>query len=99
MGSQAASAAFLWTAVDLPQAPAHLCIPAAAAIHTDGRSDGAVHLNCGYFRTKWIPTDDRATGSQARDTDLFMHLLHKCRTVSGSRDLFHGNRTMPCLKQ
>ena len=61
---------FLWTAVDLPQAPAHLCIPAAAAIHTNGRSDAAVHLNCGYFRTKWIPTDDRATGSQARDTDL-----------------------------
>ena len=43
---------FLWTAVDLPQAPALLCIPAAAAIHTNGRSDAAVHLNCGYFRTK-----------------------------------------------
>ena len=61
---------FLWTAVDLPQAPGHLCIPAAAAIHTNGRSDAAQRLNCGYFLTKWIPTDDRATGSQARDTDL-----------------------------
>ena len=59
MGSQAASAAFLWTAVDLPQAPAHLCIPAAAAIHTDGRSDGAVHLNCGYFRTKCTAIESR----------------------------------------
>ena len=45
--------------MDLPQAPGQLCIPAAAAIHTNGRSDAAVHLNCGYFRTKCTAIENR----------------------------------------